>query len=171
MTNLEPCLAYLPAGIVHRIAVPLAKGLASSAILVSPDEPGEPLHVSGTVYGSDGTTPVGGVVLYVYHTDARGYYAEEMMDNAHPRLSARLETDAEGRYEFRTVKPGPYPHGGVAAHIHYIAEGGGYLEQSFELHFEGDPELGEYEIERSRSLGRFGSIRPCGGWRRERRSG
>jgi protocatechuate 3,4-dioxygenase beta subunit len=133
--------------------------LASSAVLVAADEPGEPLHVAGTVYGADGTTPVPGVVLYVYHTDAEGYYSATN-DNTNPRLKATLESDAEGRYEYRTIKPAPYPGGGVAAHVHYVVGGAGHPEQRHELHFEGDPYLSPRAIERSREAGRFGSIRP-----------
>ncbi len=140
----------------------VAADLGSVAQLTEADEPGERLRVTGTVYGTDGETPVAGVELYVYHTDARGYYAEDdVMGNDHPRLNARLITDAQGRYELRTIRPGAYPAGGVAAHIHYIAEGGGYLQQSFELQFEGDPELEDWQLERARDLGRFSPIRPA----------
>jgi Dioxygenase len=71
-----------------------------------------------------------------------------------------LRTDASGRYELRTIRPAPYPGGGVPAHIHYVVEGAGYPEQRFELHFEGDPYLSERMQASSREAGRFGSIRP-----------
>src|SRR5215211_6191346 len=38
-------------------------------------EAGEPLEMRGVIYRSDGKTPAPGVILYVYHTDAKGYYS------------------------------------------------------------------------------------------------
>jgi protocatechuate 3,4-dioxygenase, beta subunit len=151
---------YFVPGLLFCGLAGLADDRAGSAVLVSPDEPGEPLQVSGTVFGSDGATPLAGVELYVYHTDAEGAYSPGTDDNANPRLKATLRTDASGRYELRTIRPAPYPGGGVPAHIHYVVEGAGYPEQRFEVHFEGDPYLSERMQASSREAGRFGSIRP-----------
>src|SRR6185312_2403790 len=41
--------------------------------IVGPDEPGEPLTISGTIYAPDGHTPLEGITLWVYHTDATGH--------------------------------------------------------------------------------------------------
>ena len=49
--------------------------LGWSTRIAGPDEPGEPLTVSGVVYRPDGRTPAGGVILYLYHTNARGVLA------------------------------------------------------------------------------------------------
>src|SRR5688572_1615210 len=38
-------------------------------------DPGEPMIIEGTIYKKDGKTPAPGVILYVYHTDAKGYYS------------------------------------------------------------------------------------------------
>ncbi|HYE16063.1 MAG TPA: hypothetical protein VD968_16610, partial [Pyrinomonadaceae bacterium] len=51
--------------------------LSYSAVLTQEGEPGEPLVVSGRIFAPDGKTPVEGVTLYVYHTDARGLYSED----------------------------------------------------------------------------------------------
>ena len=138
------------------------------AVLVPPGEPGEPLVVTGTVYRSDGETPAAGVTLYAYHTDAEGLYSETN-DNTNPRLKATVRTDADGRYELKTIKPAPYPGGGVPAHIHYRLSGEGLAEQRFELHFKRDPYLSRPMKEHSERQGRFGSIRPLirdgDGWR------
>ncbi len=131
----------------------------SSAVLASSEEPGEPLHVTGTVYGPDGTTPAAGVEIYAYHTDAEGLYSETN-DNTNPRLKATVRTCADGRYELRTIKPAPYPGGGIPAHIHYRISGGGFPDQRADLNFEGDPYLSSRARARSTERGQFGSIRP-----------
>ncbi|MEM7353148.1 MAG: hypothetical protein AAF657_20305 [Acidobacteriota bacterium] len=141
----------------------------SKATLIEAGEPGESLIVTGTVFGPDGATPAAGITLYAYHTDAAGLYSETN-DNTDPRIKATLRTDTMGRYELHTIKPAPYPGGGVPAHIHYRLSGAGYTEQRFDLHFEDDPYLSRGMRERSAKLGRFGSIRPLardsgGGWR------
>jgi len=105
------------------------------------EEPGEPLIVAGTVYAPDGKTPATGVSVYVYHTDVEGYYRKGNNSSSNPRLKGMMVTNAEGKYEFRTIKPGAYPGGGNPAHIHYILSGKGYAEQHDEVMFQGDPYL------------------------------
>jgi protocatechuate 3,4-dioxygenase beta subunit len=111
-------------------------------VMVSEREPGEPLVVSGTVYGADGRTSLEGVKLYVYHTDARGIYSDEDGNGREPRprLKGWMRTNAEGRYEFRTIKPASYPGRRIPAHIHASASGPGYTERWIDdFWFEGDP--------------------------------
>lgn len=105
--------------------------LSWQAVLTPKDEPGEPLLVSGRIFGPDGRTPAAGLTLYVYHTDARGLYSEEDGDGRepNPRLKGRMRTDSEGRYEFRTIKPAPYPGGTNRRHIHAKVSGAGRAEQ------------------------------------------
>ena len=76
------------------------------------DEPGEPLVVRGVIYQRDGKSPAPGVILYVYQTDATGHYApgpDQTHGRRHGRLRGWMKTDADGRYEFRTIRPAPYP--------------------------------------------------------------
>ncbi len=150
---------YFGPGLLFFYVASGADAPASSAVITSPEEPGEPLHVSGTVYGPDGTTPAAGVEIYAYHTDAEGLYSETN-DNTNPRLEATVRTGADGRYQLHTIKPAPYPGGGVPAHIHYRISGGGFSDQSAELNFEGDPNLSSHAAKRSAERGRFGHIRP-----------
>jgi len=110
-------------------------------VLTFKDEPGEPLIVSGTVYAPDGKTPASGITVYVYHTDAEGYYRKGANSSDNPRLKGTMITNAEGQYEFRTIKPGAYPGGGNPAHIHYVLSGKGYPKHHDEVMFEGDPYL------------------------------
>ena len=118
------------------------KNIPSRAVLSTWGEAGAPLVVSGRVFAADGVTPIEGVTLYVYHTDARGYYSE--LDGngqePRPRIKGWVRTDREGRYEFQTTRPAPYPRGRNPAHIHAKAYGAGYPEQWIhEYWFEDDP--------------------------------
>lgn len=91
--------------------------LSSSITMINDDEPGDRLVMSGTIFRPDGKTPAEGIILHVYHTDASGYYSNDD-DPYNPRLRGWMKTGADGRYEFRTIKPAPYPHRVTPAHIH-----------------------------------------------------
>jgi protocatechuate 3,4-dioxygenase beta subunit len=105
--------------------------LSWQTVIASKDEPGEPLLVAGRIFAPDGRTPVAGLTLYVYHTDNRGLYSEEDGNGRepNPRLKGYMRTDAEGRYEFRTIKPTPYPGTTNRRHIHSKVYGAGRSEQ------------------------------------------
>ncbi len=112
----------------------------SFARLTPPDEPGERLEVSGTVYAADGRTPIPGASLYVYQTDARGYYRpDDAMGNRDPRLFGLLRSDARGRYSYRTIRPGSYPGTRVVQHIHYEVTADRHGTRIFEIVFDDDP--------------------------------
>jgi len=92
------------------------------------------------VYAADGRTPVGGASLYVYQTDARGHYRpDDAMGNRDPRLMALSQTDGQGRYSYRTIRPGSYPGTRVPKHIHYEVTADGHGTRIFEIVFEDDP--------------------------------
>lgn len=129
--------------------------------IVTKDEPGERLVVSGRIFGADGRTPIEGALLYVYHTDARGLYSERDGQGGppDPRLKARMKTNAEGRFEFRTIKPASYPNSRAPAHIHAITTGPGNPKEWFDMFlFEGDPFISDDERRRTEGLGTFSSI-------------
>ncbi len=113
-----------------------------SIVVAGADEPGQRMVVSGTLYARDGETPVPGATVFVFHTDARGYYSEGGMDESDARLCGLMLTDARGRYRFESVKPAHYATGGPPAHVHYFVSGDGFRSQGFSLNFEGDPKLG-----------------------------
>jgi protocatechuate 3,4-dioxygenase, beta subunit len=128
--------------------------------ITSKEEPGERLIVKGRVLEHEGTTPVAGASIYVYHTDARGYYTPENNDNKNPRLRGYMRADSQGRYEFTTIKPGPYPNNHIPAHIHYVVNADGYRERVFEIVFEGDPFLDAHVRSDSAKEDSGFSIRP-----------
>jgi protocatechuate 3,4-dioxygenase beta subunit len=116
------------------------KDAPSSADVASPSEPGRRLEVSGVVYATDGKTPVAAASVYVYQTDAKGWYRpDDAMGNRDPRLRALLRTDAQGRYSYRTIRPGSYPGRRVPQHIHYEVAAEGHGSRIFEIIFDDDP--------------------------------
>ncbi len=127
-------------------------------VITSKDEPGEAMIVTGQVFAPDGKTPLEGIRVHVYHTDAKGYYNPGTTSSQKPRLNGTMMTNEEGRYEYRTIRPASYPQSRNPAHVHYVISGKGYSEQFDELEFEEDPFLTEEMMEKSRKLGTFGVI-------------
>lgn len=107
-------------------------------------EPGEPLVLSGRVFHPDGRAPASGVVLFFHQTNAEGLYRSVTSTARGGRgdgiIEGWLATDAEGRYEVRTVRPAPYPDGTLPAHVHvYVKEPGRRPYYLDDFVFEGDP--------------------------------
>ena len=112
----------------------------------------------GTVFGHDGE-PRKGVTVYAYHTDASGLYRRKPWGR--PRLRGWVRTDAEGRYELHTIKPGPYPMRRNPAHIHMTIAIPEKVEWWIpELRFADDAFLSALEVKREAPKGTFASIRP-----------
>jgi protocatechuate 3,4-dioxygenase beta subunit len=108
--------------------------------MVSATEPGEPMIISGTIYAPDARTPLEGISLFVYQTDATGRYSTSGGDNRNTRLHGLMQTNRDGRYEFRTIKPVSYPDSRIPAHVHAYVAGPGYPEYWIdEYHFDDDP--------------------------------
>jgi len=133
-------------------------GNAPSAIRIAPEgEPGPALLVEGTVYSPDGETPAAGVVLYVYQTGLDGLYHGP--GTSVPRLRGHMKTDAQGRYSYRTIRPGSYPDSRIPAHIHTQLWSGGYEPQyNRDVNFADDPFVSESDKRESAAAGRFGWI-------------
>jgi protocatechuate 3,4-dioxygenase beta subunit len=91
---------------------------------------GQVLYVMGRVLNRDGA-PVAGARLEIWQANAAGRYTHPTDWNTaalDPNFEgyANVITDAEGRYRFKTVKPGAYPVGGDwvrPPHIHYDVQG------------------------------------------------
>jgi protocatechuate 3,4-dioxygenase beta subunit len=114
----------------------------SRVVVAGPEERGERLIVSGRVL--DGATPVPGVSIFVFQTDVEGRYSRELTGNEaelKPRLKGLMRSDADGRYEYETIRPGHYD--GNAAHVHYLVRMAGFNPLLLDLWFEDDPVLAD----------------------------
>jgi protocatechuate 3,4-dioxygenase beta subunit len=134
--------------------------VSSKARIAPATEPGSPLVIHGRVFKDDARTPAPDVVVFAYQTDASGLY-DRGGGNLSWRLKGWAKTDAEGRFEFTTIKPGPYPGEQIASHVHFNllpADGGRY--HAGELLFEGDPRLTSRQKDQSAGAGIFAEIRP-----------
>jgi len=138
---------------------PAPADVSNVATLVSNDEPGERLVINGTVYQSDGRTPLSGFVLYLYQTDATGVYNKTDRKWWRPRIRGWVKTDKDGRYEIRTIKPGSYPGSRNPAHIHVIVKTEVNEPDWIDDYlFEGDPFLTDKDRHRMESDGRFSPV-------------
>jgi protocatechuate 3,4-dioxygenase beta subunit len=103
--------------------------ITSRARIAPVSEPGEPLIITGRVFGPDGH-PRAGVIVYAYHTNRLGIYPPSVpprsqVSNFHGQLRGWARTDAEGRYTFDTIRPGSYPNSNNPQHVHmHIIEPG-----------------------------------------------
>jgi protocatechuate 3,4-dioxygenase beta subunit len=117
-----------------------------------PGEPlGERIIVSGRVLDDNGK-PVPHALLEVWQCNASGRYLHD--NDRHdapldPNFSGegRLLTDAEGRYSFKTIRPGAYPwrnhyNAWRPAHIHFSLFGGALATRLVtQMYFPNDPLL------------------------------
>src|SRR4030095_14267893 len=78
-------------------------------MMVTPDEPGPRLVVTGSVRTADGK-PAAGALLYLYQTSARGWYSDRAAhyransgDTRHARLFGYVRTGDDGRDAVRTI--------------------------------------------------------------------
>jgi protocatechuate 3,4-dioxygenase beta subunit len=134
--------------------------LTTSARIASASEPGVPLVIHGRILHADGVTPAAGIIVFAYHTDATGRYNVPSAGPHSWRLRGWATSGADGRFEFTTIRPAPYPGRSVAAHVHVSIDGPAVSRQSAGLMFEGDPLLTAVELEESARAGRFGTVRP-----------
>lgn len=106
------------------------------------DSKGEPLVVRGRVVNTEGM-PVPGAIIEAWQTNNDGFY-DVQQKGVQPDMNMRgtFESDADGRYWFRSVKPRFYPipsdgpvgqlleklgrHPNRASHIHIIITAPGY---------------------------------------------
>jgi protocatechuate 3,4-dioxygenase, beta subunit len=102
---------------------------------------GQVIHVSGRVLDTRGR-PRPGSVVEIWQCDANGIYR-------HPRAAGqgsidhafqgygRTQVDTQGRYQFRTIRPVPYP--GRTPHIHFAVHVPGQGRLITQMYIQGEP--------------------------------
>jgi len=130
---------------------------------------GQVLHVMGRVVTPQGH-PVPGARMEIWQANTHGRYTHPSDTNPAPldpnfEGFAALTTDAEGRYRFKTIKPGGYPTGTDLPmrppHIHF--EVTGRLNRVVtQLYFAGEPLNDQDPFLRSLGAARERLIVPLG---------
>jgi protocatechuate 3,4-dioxygenase, beta subunit len=148
-------LVYLPHTITE-ITGPQLSGLISEGDYdltnQHTDGPiGERIIVSGRVLDTEGK-PLRDTLVEIWQANAAGRYRhrwDRWPAPLDPNFSGagRCVTDADGRYRFVTIKPGPYPWGNHynawrPAHIHFSSLGRAFTQRLVtQMYFPGDPFL------------------------------
>ena len=146
-------LVYLPQTVTE-ITGPQLAGLVSEGdddlTAQHEGEPvGERIIVSGRVLDTEGK-PLAGTLVEIWQSNAAGRYRHRWDRWAAPldpsfSGAGRCVTDADGRYRFTTIKPGPYPWGNHynawrPAHIHFSLLGRAFIQRLVtQMYFPGDP--------------------------------
>jgi protocatechuate 3,4-dioxygenase, beta subunit len=110
---------------------------------------GERITVSGRVLDEDGR-PIRGALVEVWQANSAGRYRHEVDQHPAPldpnfSGAGRVLTDGEGRYDFTTIQPGPYPwrnhhNAWRPAHIHFSIFGRMFTQRLVtQMYFPGDP--------------------------------
>ena len=133
----------------------------SVLVLADAKEPGTRMVIAGRVWKADGRTPAGAESVLVYQTDASGEYGSRPAITPPPRtrdarLSGYVTTDPEGRFEVRTIRPGPYRTGATPAHVHFVIRG----NARFELQFADDRLVAATDRKDMAKDGTFALVRP-----------
>jgi protocatechuate 3,4-dioxygenase beta subunit len=147
-----------PAGAEGRGAINAPQNVSWRTVLSTDSDKGEKMLISGTVYETDGKTPSPNVLIYLYHTDIEGYYGRGN-EHKHGRYRGWMLTDKQGKFEFETIKPAPYPVNRFAAHIHMTVTTKTMREDSIDsILFEGDKLISPMEREMAGKKGGFNPI-------------
>lgn len=140
-------------GPLYVAGAPLSEG--SARLDTDPDE-GQVLIMHGTVRGRDGS-PLAGAIVEVWHANSKGMYSYFDSTQSAYNLRRSIRTDANGRYEFRSLVPTGYGcppdgptqglmdllgrHGRRPAHIHFFVTGDGYRKLTTQINIDGDEYL------------------------------
>jgi catechol 1,2-dioxygenase len=140
-------------GPLYIAGAPLSRG---EARLDDGSEEGEVLFMEGRVRDVNGM-PVAGATVDVWHANPLGGYS--FFDPTQPKynLRRRIETDAEGRYRFRSILPAGYAcppegptqqlldqlgrHGRRPAHIHFFVTAPDHRKLTTQINIDGDEYL------------------------------
>jgi len=123
---------------------------------ISGGKEGKALFVEGTVKATDGT-PIAGAWVDTWHADAEGYYDVQLSDVPELDMRARLRTDDQGRFWYKSIVPAYYPipadgpvgqmlaaqgrHPYRPAHVHFMIGAPHFETLITHVFLDGDPYL------------------------------
>lgn len=111
--------------------------ITSTERIAPASEPGIPFILRAQILDAAGR-PLPGVEVFAYQTDQHGIYAPQ--GAADPwRLKGWATSDAQGRVEFRTIRPAAYPSNTVPGHVHLTFKTACCGRQVTEVMFDDDP--------------------------------
>jgi hydroxyquinol 1,2-dioxygenase len=133
-----------------------APHLPNGASLLRSPTKGETLFFRGTVHDASGRA-VAGAEVDVWHSDPAGLYENQDPSQAEMNLRGVFTTGADGRFAFRSVKPGAYPvpidgpagvllaaqrrHNWRPAHLHFLIYKPGFKTIASQVYTNDDPYL------------------------------
>jgi catechol 1,2-dioxygenase len=140
-------------GPLYVAGAPLSEGAAR---LDDDDEEGEVLFMQGQVRSADGN-PLADAIVDVWHANTLGGYSFFDPSQKPYNLRRRIQTDADGRYRFRSILPSGYGcptegptqqflnklgrHGQRPAHIHFFVTAPGHRKLTTQINIDGDEYL------------------------------
>lgn len=140
-------------GPLYVAGAPLSK---HEARLDDGSDNGTVLFMQGQVLDTDGQ-PLSGAIVDVWHANTGGTYSYFDASQSEFNLRRRIETDAEGRYRFRSIVPSGYGcppdgptqqlldqlgrHGQRPAHVHFFISAPGYRHLTTQINLAGDKYL------------------------------
>ena len=140
-------------GPLYVAGAPLSK---HEARLDDGQDQGTVLFMQGRVLDTDGQ-PLAGAIVDVWHANTGGTYSYFDASQSEFNLRRRIETDAEGRYRFRSIVPSGYGcppdgptqhlldqlgrHGQRPAHIHFFISAPHHRHLTTQINLAGDQYL------------------------------
>ena len=121
--------------------LPVESDFDLTTIGTAPPANGEVIEIVGQVLGLDGR-PVSGATVELWQANAFGRYAHSRDTSAAPldpnfQGYGAVRSDEQGRYRFRTIRPGLYT--GRARHLHFYVAGPGFERIPMQMYFGGEP--------------------------------
>jgi protocatechuate 3,4-dioxygenase beta subunit len=120
----------------------------STAIICNANEAGERLLIDGIVVNASGE-PIAGAKVGAFNADAQGLYNPPNSGTREPRIQGEVRTGPDGRFQFVTVRPGPYPGGDEPGHVHLTVTADGFQLKYQTFWLEGDPLITEARLKRA----------------------
>jgi hydroxyquinol 1,2-dioxygenase len=147
---------------------------------------GEPVLARVEVVDAENGRPVPAAEVDVWHASPEGFYENQDPGQADMNLRGRFVCDADGTFDFTTVKPAGYPvpvngpvgdllrlqgrHNLRPAHIHFLIASPGYKTQFAQVYSADDPHLEtDVQFAVTRRLVAHYRPRSDGGWLLEQR--